>query len=84
MKLKYTLVNVTYCQARKRKQTTNNNNLKFELHIENICQKANRKLNALARRTNYMELPKRRMFMNAFLRVSLIIALLFGCFTLVP
>ena len=40
MKLKYTLVNVTYCQARKRKQTTNNNNLEFELHIENICQKA--------------------------------------------
>ena len=72
------------CQAQKRKQTTNNNKLKFELHIENICQKANRKLNALARWTNYTELPKRRMFINAFLRVNLIIALLFGCFTLVP
>ena len=84
IKLKYILVNVTYCQARKRKQTTNNNNLKFELRIENICQKANRKLNALARRANYMELPKKRMFMNAFLKLNLIIALLFGCFTLVP
>ena len=66
-----------------KKEVNNNNNLKFELHIENICQKANRKLNALARRTNYMELPKRKIFMNAFLKLNLIIALLFGCFTLV-
>ena len=40
-----------------KKEANNNNNLKFELNIENICQKANRKLNALAKRTNYMELP---------------------------
>ena len=42
------------------------NKLKFDKHIENICQKANRKLNALARVTNYMELPKRYILMNAF------------------
>ena len=35
------------------------NQLKFEKHVENICQKASGKLNALARVTNYMELPKR-------------------------
>ena len=34
------------------------NKLKFELHIGNISQKTNQKLNALARLTNYMELPK--------------------------
>ena len=36
-------------------------NLKFDIHVESICQKANRKLNALARIANYMELPKRRI-----------------------
>ena len=42
------------------------NKLKFEKHINTICQKANRKLNALARITPYMELTKRRILMNAF------------------
>ena len=40
--------------------------LKFEKHIITICQRANRKLNALARLTPYMELEKRLMLMNAF------------------
>ena len=35
------------------------NKLKFDKHVENICQKASKKLNALARVTNYMELHKR-------------------------
>ena len=42
--------------------------MKFDKHIENICQKANRKLNALARVTNYMELPKKCILMNAFFK----------------
>ena len=42
------------------------NELKFEKHINTICQRANRKLNALARLTLYMKLGKRRMLMNAF------------------
>ena len=46
------------------------NKLKFDKHIENICQKANRKLNALARVTNYMELPKRRILMNALFKAQ--------------
>ena len=45
---------------------TFDNKLKFEKHIITICQRANRKLNALARLTPYMELGKRRMLMNAF------------------
>ena len=45
---------------------TFDNKLKFEKHIITICQRANRKLNALARLTLYMELGKRRMLINAF------------------
>ena len=40
--------------------------LKFDVHMETICKKAHRKLSALSRITNYMELPKRRILMNAF------------------
>ena len=43
-------------------------NLKFDIHVESICQNANRKLNAVARIANYMELPKRRIFMTAFFK----------------
>ena len=46
------------------------NKLKFDVHVGNICQKANRKLNALARLTNYMELPKRRLLLNAFFKAQ--------------
>ena len=45
------------------------NKLKFDEHIENICQKTNRKKqNALAKVTSYMELPERRILMNAFFK----------------
>ena len=44
--------------------------LKFDTHVETICEKAHRKLNALSRITNYMELPKRRILMNAFLKAQ--------------
>ena len=47
------------------------NKLKFDKHIENICQKANWKLNALVRVTNYMKLPKKRISMNAFFKAQL-------------
>ena len=40
--------------------------LKFDIHVDIICQKTHRTLTALSRITNYMELPKRRIFMNAF------------------
>ena len=44
------------------------NKLKFDKYVESICQKVSRKLNALARVTNYVELPKRRILMNAFFK----------------
>ena len=43
--------------------------LKSEKHIITICQRANRKLNALAGLTPYVELGKRRMLTNAFFSV---------------
>ena len=46
------------------------NNLKFDKYVESICQKAREKLNELARVTNYMELPKRRILMNAFFKAQ--------------
>ena len=55
--------------------------LKFDIHVETICKKAHRKLSALSRITNYMELPKRSIRINAFLKFSLTIAPLFRCFT---
>ena len=46
------------------------NQLKFYKHVENICQKASRKLNALERVTNYIELPKRCNLMNASIQFT--------------
>ena len=46
------------------------NKLKFDKHVESICQKVNKKLNALARVTKYMELPKRRILMNVFFKAQ--------------
>ena len=40
--------------------------LKFDFHIEKLCKNANRKLHALARVIPYMDLSKKRIFMNAF------------------
>ena len=45
--------------SRKLLGVTVDNKLKFEKHITTICQKANRKLNALARITPSMDLQKR-------------------------
>ena len=42
--------------------------LKFTNHIEKICKKASRKLNALARIALYMGIRKRRTLMNTFFK----------------
>ena len=56
--------------SKKLLRVTFDNKLKFEKHIITIYQRANRKLNALARLTTYMKLGKRRMLTNAFFRSS--------------
>ena len=43
------------------------NKLNFEKHINNLCDKASQKLNALARVSSYMDLPKRKLIMKAFI-----------------
>ena len=53
-------------QSKKLLGVTFDNKLKLEKYIDTICQKANIKLNALARITPYMEMTKRRILMNAF------------------
>ena len=53
-------------QSKKLLGVTFDSKLKLGKYINTICQKANRKLNALARITPYIELTKRRILMNAF------------------
>ena len=68
IQISYTTINCS--RSQKLLGIVFDNKLKFDKHIENICQKANRKLNALARVINYMELPKRRILMNAVLKLN--------------
>ena len=56
---------------------TIDSNLSFNKHINNLCKKASPKLNALARIAGYMDFPKRRLIMKAF------IASQFGCCPLI-
>ena len=43
------------------------NKFNFEKHIDDLCDNASQKLNALARVSSYMDLPKRRLIMKAFI-----------------
>ena len=52
--------------SRKLVEVKFDNKLKLEKHIITICQKANRKLNALPRVISYMDLRKRQKLMNVF------------------
>ena len=45
---------------------TIDSNLTFENHINNICERASQKLNALARVALYMDIQKRRIIMKSF------------------
>ena len=44
------------------------NKLMFDCHISDMCKKANRKVNALARIAPLININKRRMLMNSFFR----------------
>ena len=50
------------------------NKLTFDCHVSDMCKKANRKSNALARIAPFININKRRILMNSFLDRSLIIA----------
>ena len=68
--IQITHANIEISRSHKLLGTVIDKKLKLELHIGNTCQKANRKLNVLARLTNYMELPERRILMNAFFKAQ--------------
>ena len=46
---------------------TIDSSLSFNKHINNFCKKASAKLNALARIAGFMDFPKRRLMMKAFI-----------------
>ena len=48
--------------------------LTFDAHINDICKKADLKLNALTRIALYMDLNKKRLLLNALFMSQLIIA----------
>ena len=43
------------------------NELKFDIHINKLCNKASQKLHALARISNFMSLEKRKVILKAFI-----------------
>ena len=45
---------------------TIDSNLSFNKHVNNLCKKASAKLNALASIAGYMDFPKRRLIIKAF------------------
>ena len=44
------------------------NELTFDCHVSDMCKKANRKINALARIAPFININKRRILMNSFFR----------------
>ena len=44
------------------------NKLMFDCHVSDMCKKANRKINALARIAPFININKRRILMNSFFR----------------
>ena len=58
--------NIHSCKCEKRLGIKIGNKLNFNNYIDEICKKARQKLNALARVTPYMVLPKWHMLLKAF------------------
>ena len=56
-----------------------NNKLGFDTHVANICNRVSKKLHALSRISQYMNIHKRRMKMKALFPPSLVTAHWYGC-----
>ena len=61
---------VKYCKGKTLLGININNKLTFHVHVGIIGQKVYRKLNALAKITKYMELPKNSILMNSFFTIQ--------------
>ena len=66
LKIDYLQINNSVCE--KLLGITFDCKLKFNKHIEDICQKASQKINALARLAPYMGTTKKRIIMNTFFK----------------
>ena len=63
---------------------TIDSNLSFSKHINNLCNTASANLNALARISSYMDLPKRRVIINSFITSQFgYFPLIWMCFPLI-
>ena len=58
---------ITNSKSEKLLGITIDHKLKFNEHVNNLCKKANQKLHALARISNYMSKDKLRSIMKAFI-----------------
>ena len=67
--VKIDYVTVKCCEAKTTLGINITNKLKFHVYVGIIGQKANRKLNALTKITNYMRLTKNLILMNAFFTI---------------
>ena len=56
-----------------------NNRLDLDTHVANICNRVSKKLHALSRISQYMNIHKRRMKMKALFPPSLVTAHWYGC-----
>ena len=67
--VKINICNETISSSSKEKLlgVTIDNNLSFEQHVEDLCKKANQKINALARIAYYMNLEQRKLILNSFI-----------------
>ena len=61
---------IKFCKAKTLLGININNKLTFHVHVGIIGQKVNIKLNALAKITKYMVLPKNHILMNAFFTIQ--------------
>ena len=61
---------VKYCNTKTLLGINVKAKLKFHVHVGIFGQRANRKLNVLAKITNYMELRKNGILMNAFFTIQ--------------
>ena len=57
---------IEYSKCEKLSGVHFDNRLTFDYHISGLCKKASKKINALARVNQYMNLSIRKILMNAF------------------
>ena len=57
--------------------------LNFDEYVKTLCSKANDKLRALARATQYMNVEKKKILMNSFFNAQFNYCPLHGCYTVV-